>query len=939
MDSSPMLPGLERQRLTPHYTRSSTVSSLGRLPTPQSSNGSTHSMSSPQIPTANIAYRLSNTSSAKPVLVHSPRPSPLPREGTVEIRPSAMSTYLQEKLAKERKEGDFTARMTPDPSSPMEARIPGSPARISTPTQDRGAFQAIDNTPGKKGLGMGVKEMEVTVTTLHKQNFDLKLELYHRRERQQALESRLEGIESEKRQMEQMNDRLLEELEKRDKAVEEAVAMIVMLESQVENLLKERETIRKAESRIYENQRWTGDNYETPSRSRTPRQRPSIATDDPQFSDSQTLRSSEDRPLNRMPSFLSDLNETTENLRNVYLTGAKAGSIVNLPSLNEALSEVEAAEASIPEQLRSPSLSMLSESSFVSVYGAEKSGTQSNARSMTTDFGTPNQSFTLDRQHTPRLLGTPRQPDRTLTPRGHRNPSAHSKVASLSSISGPMLDQNSPLQRLEQTYRLRGSSGSSNEQIAASTPVLRSSKAIVQRKGKEDKRASLKEVLTELPNRSIHDSGMPPTPDTISTATLRRYQVENDAVDRSAIMLASSPLDMGNIQYIKHTGSNGSFGGVPLQTKIADDASSERSFQPPTVPDFPGRRDAFDTLFASQTLQRPHSAGASTILHHSDYADSDDEDARSLASSLDIWIREGGKPPRALGCETPDLLSLPYSGAHGWTPKAIFGAANGLMDPKTLFDTPPPGAPPPPHRRSSLNAKTGAGSSPSRPQTMATMAGKDRGGKARRDEVSRPSSQPGVPFTKNSGMSKNSPYPPPAQPQRQRGINNFWRRSLGSSGLVLNSSSATVDQTIGNDGGVSIKTQNEGTALPSETDAYGTGAWHKRHSLAPQDIRNSATPPPIARNRALSIDLRPEVEGCVVTANNNTKPTTPRTPINAQQHVFPPHRHSHGYSASVSAGNTPITPTSGPNGGSKKGWLSRFGRSNSISKSSKDREA
>ena len=84
-----------------------------------------------------------------------------------------------------------------------------------------------------------------TVSTLHKQNFDLKLELFHRRERQSVLEERIETLQSGKTQMENMNDKLVVELEKRDKAVEEAVAMIIVLETQVERLFKEREMVRR----------------------------------------------------------------------------------------------------------------------------------------------------------------------------------------------------------------------------------------------------------------------------------------------------------------------------------------------------------------------------------------------------------------------------------------------------------------------------------------------------------------------------------------------------------------------------------------------------------------------------------------------------------------------------------------------------------------------
>src|SRR5690606_10916886 len=117
----------------------------------------------------------------------------------------------------------------------------------SSPIRQEFARPPSSGSYESRRKGMGVKEIEQTVSTLHKQNFDLKLELYHRRERQTALEDRLEGVLREKEQVVQMNDTLIAELEKRDKAVEEAVAMIVLLESRVETLLKEREMVRQVE--------------------------------------------------------------------------------------------------------------------------------------------------------------------------------------------------------------------------------------------------------------------------------------------------------------------------------------------------------------------------------------------------------------------------------------------------------------------------------------------------------------------------------------------------------------------------------------------------------------------------------------------------------------------------------------------------------------------
>src|SRR6478752_1650934 len=90
--------------------------------------------------------------------------------------------------------------------------------------------------------------MKQVISSLHKKNFDLKLELYHRRERQTALEDKIEALEVEKSRAEEMNDHLSQELEKRDKAIEEAVAMIVTLEARLEQYAKERSIIEQIEA-------------------------------------------------------------------------------------------------------------------------------------------------------------------------------------------------------------------------------------------------------------------------------------------------------------------------------------------------------------------------------------------------------------------------------------------------------------------------------------------------------------------------------------------------------------------------------------------------------------------------------------------------------------------------------------------------------------------
>ncbi len=129
--------------------------------------------------------------------------------------------------------------------------------------------------------------------------------------------------------------------------------MIVVLESRVEHLLRERGMVRRTE----EDAQYLG--MEGSSRPEagqsTPRPRMLDALE-PSNQDT-TLTT-----LSRMPSFLSERSENTENLRNVYL-GAR-GSILSLPRAPEESPDGVQGDLA---RIHSPSLSVLSESSLLGV--------------------------------------------------------------------------------------------------------------------------------------------------------------------------------------------------------------------------------------------------------------------------------------------------------------------------------------------------------------------------------------------------------------------------------------------------------------------------------------------------------------------------------------------------------------------------------------------
>ena len=195
-----------------------------------------------------------------------------------------------------------------------------------------------------------------TVCTLHKQNFDLKLELYHRRERQDALEEKVQRLEAENAEIRGMREKFDEDMAKRDKAVNEAVDIIVRLEAKVDDLLREKEMVRQVESNgsYCHSRSDQSEHLDDDGAPLTPKMKGLEF-----FGMMDGAKS-----LERVPSFLSERSEQTENLRNVVMGGLQSLSHMRTVSGSSfAPSDIN--------RIASPSLSVLSESSFVSVYGSK----------------------------------------------------------------------------------------------------------------------------------------------------------------------------------------------------------------------------------------------------------------------------------------------------------------------------------------------------------------------------------------------------------------------------------------------------------------------------------------------------------------------------------------------------------------------------------------
>lgn len=223
------------------------------------------------------------------------------------------------------------------------------------------------------------------MSKLKKQNFDLKLELFHRRQRNEALEAKLDNLDNLRLENEELNHRnkdLQRELEFRDLAISEAVAIICEMEAKIEKMepdsvpgpgdgdgnLQNTPITRHSQSSDFQDQSLT---------IRPPNE---FVTGDP------SSITNAGKTVWHAPSFLRDNKKSTRALRGLYL--ADDTSAYGNPSsfsLSRPVSRFSGDENQHDldldsSTLNSPRLSMLSESSFLSVYGKDKQADSIPAR-------------------------------------------------------------------------------------------------------------------------------------------------------------------------------------------------------------------------------------------------------------------------------------------------------------------------------------------------------------------------------------------------------------------------------------------------------------------------------------------------------------------------------------------------------------------------------
>ena len=268
-------------------------------------------------------------------------------------------------------------------SNRMAQSSPGIPCSLKAP-QGQGRREGGTLAP------MGLREQAEQISTLHKQNFDLKMEVYHRREKMAALEKRLEEIEAleaDNAELHSINDELLQELEKRDCAVEEAVAIICDLERKLE----EWEQAPTGSTTVLPDC-----DYQTTAEGGIPPSSPPalIARSVPQTPAGNRVSHSKshlksglsaipphlvdlatpvtNRTAPRVPSFLHSEIGSHGALRSLYLSGENEYRQGHDETPSSRRIRRADSVSALSDDLHSPRLSVLSESSFMSIYGNGK---------------------------------------------------------------------------------------------------------------------------------------------------------------------------------------------------------------------------------------------------------------------------------------------------------------------------------------------------------------------------------------------------------------------------------------------------------------------------------------------------------------------------------------------------------------------------------------
>ena len=364
---------------------------------------------------------------------------------------------------------------------------------------------------------MGFKEMEEYISKINKQNFDLKLEVFHRRQRNEVLETRIEkfqALEADNQELQSINEELLLELEKRDVAIQEAVSLICELEAKNEDLqmavvrmdftqpssTSDAEPVKEGTGIVASHlSTITGTGHNGPSHlSDTDVQTDTQAPSEHSLSAPDTLSPPKARSARRVPNFIRETKKSTNVLRSMYSNDGNA-SFVSVARPGSLFSGDDDDDY-MDRQMNSPRLSILSESGFSSIYGGRK---DQNLGEMEDKGEVPEPSLPKMASDSPQR-DTQRESrlhkwldDRNLPRTPSPKPTINDKISSISEV----------LQ------------GQNSAETTSATQHPHEQRTPKKRPTKQARSPEKRSATPSFGGPIFGSAVLPPTPDTMSTAT------------------------------------------------------------------------------------------------------------------------------------------------------------------------------------------------------------------------------------------------------------------------------------------------------------------------------------------------------------------------------------------------------------------------------------
>lgn len=419
----------------------------------------------------------------------------------------------------------------------------------SSRASDAGTQQNGDR-PRRRTVGL--RDMDEQMDRLQKQNFALKLELDHRREQTQKLQERMGSMqdqverallmEDEHKELLRINSELVQELEKRDRAVEEAMDLICDLEDQVGELQEHSSNTRPstahADSGYAGTEALDQDSRGSPPRPAVASKAAVVNTQPPSAQASAASHNLHDA-LNmqatakpkRQPSVLSSRQPSTHALRSVYMENSR--SLRPVQSFQSLLERQDHKVEEDSDNLSiSPRLSVLSESSFPSIYSPKKDLSPDRY-----DWEVADEAGGL-----PAPLGCPAHMRQDSIKRVSQWMSARDAVEATPSksnrISSPLQDESgrhSSASSLGPYQSLNDALSSGVEPVAAPAPPADVDREHHQHHLRKQKSGRLRTRPVSYPVNELH---MPPTPDSVSTRMLRE---SHSSIGKDKSLLDTTP--------------------------------------------------------------------------------------------------------------------------------------------------------------------------------------------------------------------------------------------------------------------------------------------------------------------------------------------------------------------------------------------------------------